>query len=93
MQEFERRVRRLEEGLDRVSARTERIGLARRSGGGAGGAISIETVDTFPPIPEEGTRIVHFSGDGGLWKASVGDAHWFPMSDWTDYEGTPGEEA
>ena len=89
MSDERRRLQRLEEVVDRLLGRQARVVV--RGGVGGGGSV-IQSVSVFPDIP--GTpKLICFSGDGGLWFAQPGHEHWYPCSDWTDYDGTPGEEA
>ncbi len=84
------RIERIEASVDRLLGSNLRVTVRGGGSGGSGGGIS--TVDIFPAIPAQ-PRLVHFSGDNALWFAAPGHTHWYPCSDWTDYDGTPGEEA
>lgn len=71
-----------------------------RGGGGGGGstAITIEEVNTLPPIPTKGWKRVYWrspaqggTGDGQLWEAYAGYERWAPCNFLTDKQGIPGE--
>lgn len=62
------------------------------AGGGGGGTFVIETVSTFPPIPDEPT-LIYFTGDNQIWSAGPDDSNWFPTENWTTYTGAPGQDA
>ena len=87
-------IRRNIETLFWMLSNTNTSASTSSSGGGSG--FSVDVVETLPPIPTAGYRVVFWSstgsgvGDDQLWEAYSGQSRWYPCQKPTTLSGAPG---
>lgn len=78
-----------------VSTFGNRMVLKRGAAVGGGGGLSVTIVETLPPIPASGARIVFWTsagagtGDDQMWMAFAGQTEWTAMQFLTSLSGVP----
>jgi hypothetical protein len=71
------------------------VNKQKRTIGGGGAGLTIDTVEALPAIPTTGGRMVFWTsagagdGDNQIWVAYAGQTDWTPLQALTSLDGTP----
>lgn len=89
-------LRTLKGQIESILWQLRNMNTSAAAGTGSSSSFSVETVETLPPIPEDGYQMVFWTslgagvGDDQTWEAFAGQARWYPCQRPTTLSGAPG---